>query len=412
MPVNPWVTLAIVALTFLGIAIGRYPIIKSNRTTIALMGVALLLATSQVRFGDLPGYVDFDTIILLFSMMILNANLKLGGFFGVAARGIIRMARSPRAFLAVEILGAGILSALFLNDTICLMFTPFLIGITDSLKRNPLPYLIALATASNVGSAATLTGNPQNMIIGVASGISYLDFLLSLAPVALLGMAVIWLVLVLLYPREFNRGGKLSEYMDETQAVNKPLLVKTLLVTAALLAAFLLGAPVALAAFLSASFLLITRRHQPAAVFTEFDWTLLVFFAAMFIVSGSLETSGVTTNLINLGSLASKANVLNLTFVTAGLSNLISNVPAVMLLRSVAANMPNARLGWITIAAASTLAGNLTLLGSVANLIVAESAERWRIKLSFWEYTRSGLIITLVTLLIAVGWLTLIQFWH
>lgn len=271
MPVNPWVTLGIVALTFLGIAIGRYPIIKSNRTTIALMGVALLLATSQVRFGDLPGYVDFDTIILLFSMMILNANLKLGGFFGVAARGIIRMARSPRAFLAVEILGAGILSALFLNDTICLMFTPFLIGITDSLKRNPLPYLIALATASNVGSAATLTGNPQNMIIGVASGISYLDFLLSLAPVALLGMAVIWLVLVLLYPREFNRGGKLSEYVDETQAVNKPLLVKTLLVTAALLAAFLLGAPVALAAFLSASFLLITRRHQPAAVFTKFD---------------------------------------------------------------------------------------------------------------------------------------------
>lgn len=144
------------------------------------------------------------------------------------------MIRNPRAFLAVEILGAGILSALFLNDTICLMFTPFLIGITDSLKRNPLPYLIALATASNVGSAATLIGNPQNMIIGIASGISYLDFLLSLAPVALLGMAVIWLVLVLLYPREFNRGGKLLEYADETKAVNKPLLVKTLLVTAAL----------------------------------------------------------------------------------------------------------------------------------------------------------------------------------
>ncbi|MEL7643441.1 MAG: SLC13 family permease [bacterium] len=154
--------------------------------------------------------------------------------------------------------------------------------------------------------------------------------------------------------------------------------------------------------------MLITRSHKPAAVFTEFDWTLLVFFAAMFVVSGSLETSGVTTTLINLGALASKATVLNLTFVTAGLSNLISNVPAVMLLRSVAATMPDARLGWITIAAASTLAGNLTLLGSVANLIVAESVERRRIKLSFWEYTRSGLIITLVTLLIAVGWLTLI----
>ncbi len=166
-----------------------------------------------------------------------------------------------------------------------------------------------------------------------------------------------------------------------------------------------------MASFIAASILLVTRRHKPEAVFAEFDWTLLVFFAAMFILSGSLETSGVTTTLIDLNSLAEQANILNLTIITGVLSNLISNVPAVLLLKPVVANMENARLGWLTIAAASTLAGNLTLLGSVANLIVAEIAERWRIDLNFWEYTKSGVIITVLSLAISVLWLNLLYFW-
>jgi Na+/H+ antiporter NhaD/arsenite permease-like protein len=131
----------------------------------------------------------------------------------------------------------------------------------------------------------------------------------------------------------------------------------------------------------------------------------------MFILSGSLETSGVTTTLIDLNSLAKQANILNLTLITGLLSNLISNVPAVLLLKPVVANMENSRLGWLTIAAASTLAGNLTLLGSVANLIVAEIAERWRIDLNFWEYTKSGAIITVLSLAISVLWLNLLYSW-
>ncbi len=405
MSPNPWITTAIVVFTFIGIAIGRYPIIKSNRTTIALMGVALLILFGQVRFEDLPDYLDFDTLILLFSMMIINANLKLAGFFTLAGRAMVRMARSPRVFLALEIFVIGVLSALFLNDTICLMFAPFIINLTDSLKRNPLPYLVALATASNIGSVATPTGNPQNMIVGIASGISFLDFLLALAPVALLGMVVIWLVLVKMYPYELRKGDTFTPQEAENQTGSRGLLIKTLVVATGLLAAFLLGAPIALASFLAASILLITRRHLPQMVFAEFDWTLLVFFSGLFIVSGSLETSGVTTSLVDLNQLAQRANIANLSAVTAVLSNLISNVPAVLLLRPVVANMENARLGWLTIAAASTLAGNLTLLGSVANLIVAEIAERYRIDLSFWEYTKSGLIITVFSLLIGVGWL-------
>ncbi|HEX2981859.1 MAG TPA: anion transporter [Anaerolineaceae bacterium] len=403
---NPWITLAVVVVTFIGIALGRYPIIKSNRTTIALMGVALLLALRQVRFDDLPSYLDFDTLILLFSMMIINANLKLAGFFTLAGRLMVRFARTPRLFLALEIVVMGLLSALFLNDTICLMFAPFIINLLDDLKRNPLPYLIALATATNIGSTATLTGNPQNMIVGIASGIPYLDFALALTPVALLSMGIIWVVLVRFYPYELRRGERFNPPEREAQPISRPLLIKTLAVTLGLLVAFLAGAPIALASFIAANILLITRRHQPQTVFAEFDWSLLVFFAALFIVSGSLETSGVTRSLVHLDQIARGANVVNLTVITTVLSNLISNVPAVLLLRPIAASMANARLGWLTIAAASTLAGNLTLLGSVANLIVAESASRYRIELSFWEYTKSGLIITLFSLLVAVLWLS------
>lgn len=405
---TPWITLAIVILIFIGIAIGRYPIIKSNRTTIALMGVALLLIAGQVQFKDLPSYFDFDTLILLFSMMIINANLKLAGFFTLMGRAMIRMARSPRTFLGLEIFLVGVLSALFLNDTICLMFAPFIIHLFNDLKRNPIPYLVALATASNVGSTATLTGNPQNMIVGIASGISYLDFALTLTPVALLGMGVIWFVLVKMYPYELRSGEVFIYNEEESPLLSRSLLVKTLVVAAGLLVAFLAGAPIAMASFIAANILLITRRHQPQAVFAEFDWSLLVFFAALFVVSGSLETSGVTHSLIDLNQLAKQANIMNLSFFTAVLSNLVSNVPAVLLLRPVVASMEDIRLGWLTIAMASTLAGNLTLLGSVANLIVAETANRWRIDLSFWEYTRSGLIITIITLAIGVLWLMLI----
>jgi len=407
MSPTPWITAVIVVLTLAGVAFGRYPIIKSNRTTIALLGVALLLIFGQVRFDELPAYVDFDTLFLLFSMMIINANLKLAGFFTLAGRALIKLARTPRVFLALEILLAGVLSALFLNDTVCLMFAPFLITLTDRLKRNPLPYLIALATAANIGSTATLTGNPQNMIIGIASGIPYLNFTLALAPVAFMSMGIIWLVLIWLYPREFRKSQTFEAVDDDGEPVSRPLLIKSSLVALGLMVAFLAGAPIALAAFLAACLLLVTRRHAPHVVFAEFDWSLLVFFAALFVVSGSLESSGVTRSLINLQQLTAGANLINLTVVTTVLSNLVSNVPAVLLLKPVAGGMANPTSAWLAIAAASTLAGNLTLLGSVANLIVAETARRWRIEIGFWEYTRSGFIITILSLIIAVAWLGL-----
>jgi Na+/H+ antiporter NhaD/arsenite permease-like protein len=404
---NLWLTIGIVTITYIGIAIGRWPIIKSNRATIALMGVGLLLIFNQIRFEDLPGFIDFDTLILLFSMMIINANLKVAGFFTWAGGALVKVTRSPRLFLAAEILLVGFLSALFVNDTICLMFTPFILSLTLAINRNPIPYLIALATASNIGSVATLTGNPQNMIIGIASGITYISFSKALLPVALFGLGSIWLVITWIYRFEF-KPDNFPALPPSDQIPNRWMLIKVLVVTGGLLVAFLVGVPIALASFLAACILLFTRRTSPQTVFAEFDWSLLVFFAGLFIISGSLEANGVTQRLFELTDLGSKTNIWSFSLIIVILSNLVSNVPAVLLLRPVVEILQNPTAGWLTLAATSTLAGNLTLLGSVANLIVAEIADRYRVTLSFWEYTKAGVIITILSLMTGVLYIWLV----
>ncbi|RPJ45380.1 MAG: anion transporter [Chloroflexi bacterium] len=403
---NFWITLIIVILTYIGIAAGSWPKLRVNRTTLTLIGAGLLIAMKQVDFRNINQFIDLDTIILLFSMMVINACMQLSGFFRLAGSTLLRLARTPRAFLAAEIVLSGVLSALFLNDTICLMFTPLILGVTLSAKRNPIPYLIALATAANIGSTATLTGNPQNMIIGIASGISYTDFALALTPVALLGFGGIWLVLVLLYPDEFT-SDPFTIAQENAPKVYKPLLVKSLLVVMGMLVGFVAGVPIAEAAFLAACVLLLTRRVHPEKIFAEFDWGLLVFFSGLFVVTGALEVNGVSQRLFSLVDLNNNISAVQLTTLTVALSNLISNVPAVMLLRPFVARMGNPTAGWLTLAAASTLAGNLTLLGSVANLIVAESARRQNVQLTFWEYTRAGFIITIISLAAGVIWISM-----
>lgn len=401
---NFWITLVIVLVTYVGIALGKWPRLSVNRTTLTVIGVGLLLAFGQIPFEKLRDYLDIDTLVLLFSMMVVNAHLQLAGFFRVAAHLLFRLTRGPKVFLAVEILLAGVLSALFLNDTICLMLTPLVLSLLLSLGRNPIPYLIALATAANIGSTATLTGNPQNMIIGVSSGIPYAQFAGALTPVALLGLGVVWVVLVLFYPQEF-RDKRFPDMQSSQLNILRPQLTKTLLVILAMLAGFLAGVPVALAAFLAACVLFFTRRVDPDKVLAEIDWSLLIFFAALFILTGALEANGITQRLFEALNFQGNLNVLGLTSVSVVLSNLVSNVPAVMLLRSVVAGSAQPIAGWLTLAASSTLAGNLTLLGSVANLIVAEIASRRQVNLSFGEYTRSGVVITFLTLIISVLWL-------
>lgn len=405
---NTLTTFFIVFVTYIGIAIGFWPKLRSNRTTITLIGAGFLILFRQISLSDIPGFLDIDTLMLLFSMMVINANLRLSGFFKLTGAYLLRLTRKPRVFLAMEILLVGLLSAFFLNDTVCIMFTPFLLELLLAMDRNPIPYLIGLATAANIGSTATITGNPQNMIIGVASNISFAHFSIVLAPIAVLSLIFVWIIVVLFYKNEFATDNYFSIPPTRTVRYYKPLLIKTLVVVLGMFIAFLAGISVAIAAFIAACALLITRRTKPEKVFAEIDWGLLVFFAALFIVTGALEKNGVSAAFMKMVNISGTENVFSLSAVTVILSNLVSNVPAVLLLKPLVSSMANPTAGWLTLAAASTLAGNLTLLGSVANLIVAESAQRRKVNLSFWEYTRAGVIITLLSLVVSTFWLALL----
>jgi len=285
------------------------------------------------------------------------------------------------------------------------MLTPLVLDITLGARRNPVPYLIALATASNIGSVATITGNPQNMIIGTAGHIPYLQFSAALAPIALLGLGGVWVVLVLFYREEFQPGAFTLE-LGATH-YDRLLLTKTLMITGGLLAAFLCGAPTAEAAFIAGCALLFTRRVRPSKMLDAIDTELLVFFAALFVLTGTIESSGLSARMFDYAKPWLERGAVVFSALTVLLSNLVSNVPAVLLMKPLIGKLAQPRAAWLTLATASTLAGNLTLLGSVANLIVAEAAGRRGVKLGFREFTRSASLITLLSLVFGVGWIRL-----
>lgn len=391
--------------TLIGVAVGRYPGLRMNRATIALVGATVLIALGAIPLEKAYQAVDLNTIVLLLAMMILNVNLRLAGFFRLVSSWVIQWARSPRWLLALIVGFAGVLSALFLNDTVVLMFTPLVLDITTLLKRNPLPYLIGLVTAANIGSVATIVGNPQNMLVGMASQIPFLTFTARLAPVAVVGLFIAWGVVVWRYPQEFQHNPIMEQFTRPARRY-RPLLRKSLFATGLMLIAFAFGAPIPLAALGAAALLLITRRLKPQRVFNELDWSLLVFFAGLFVVTGALETTGFTAQLFAVARPLAVSGVAALAGVSVILSNVVSNVPAVMLVRPLIPSFPDPQRAWLTLALATTLAGNLTLLGSVANLIVAETAKSRGVHLSFVEYLKAGLPITLLSLAVGVAWLS------
>ncbi len=411
---SQWIAAAIVPLTYGAIAVGRVPRLRMNRATIALVGAAALLAVRAIDEEQAFSAIDLGTITLLFAMMIINNNLRLAGFYHWVGNRVLGLAHTPRALLGVVVVASGVLSALFLNDPICLLFTPVVVDLTRRARREPIPYLIGLATAANVGSTATITGNPQNVIIGRASGIPYLSFLLDLAPVSLIGLAICWGVIVLAFPGEFRRGEGLLPVAapprasgDSRQAATyQPLLTRSLAVVGGLLTAFLVGLPIAASALVAAGLLLISGLHPRKLL--AVDGELLAFFAGLFVVSGAIEATGMSARLFAAAAPVLRGGVPALSLVTAALSNVVSNVPAVMLLRSAIAGLPNPRAAWLTVAMASTLAGNLTLLGSVANLIVAEVASARGVRVSFGAYLRVGVPITILTIAVGIVWLMLL----
>lgn len=399
---SQWLYAAIILIIYVFIAIGRVPGTRMNRTTITLVGAAALLLAGAISAEEAYAAVDIGTLILLFAMMVLNANLKLSGFFDLVGNRVLRLAQSPGMLLALVIGASGVLSALFLNDPVCVLFTPLVVDVALRAGRNPIPYLMGLATGANIGSVATITGNPQNLLIGQASGIPYLTFTAYLAPVAIIGLVIAWAIIFAIYRKEFRT--PLTKPTMRPPRIYKPLLWRTMVVTGIMVAAFLAGAPVAAAAFVAVSVLFIARIKPEKLL--DIDWGILAFFTGLFIITGALVTSGLSDALFNAISGVVNGGVASLSVATALLSNLVSNVPAVLLFRPVVPTLENPQQAWLTLAMASTLAGNLTLLGSVANLIVAEIAKNYGVKLSFGEYLKAGVPITILTLLVGIIWLT------
>jgi Na+/H+ antiporter NhaD/arsenite permease-like protein len=367
-----------------------------DRTGAAIIGATLMLASGTLTAQEAYAAINYDTIMLLFGMMIVVANLRLSGFFTVVSEWVVEHAHRPILLLTGIVLVAGVFSAFFVNDTMCLVLTPLVLEITTSLRRRPVPYLLAVAMASNIGSVATITGNPQNMMIGSFSRIPYRTFAASLAPVAAVGMLLTIAVLALLYRDEFRAENELRPARRAVR-VNRVLLWKSVTVTLAMIVFFFAGWPVPEVALIAGALLLITRRVKPEKVYREIDWSLLVLFIGLFIVIAGLEKTSVAADLFAAASRFHLERTAPMSAFAAVLSNLVSNVPAVLVFKGFVPRLPDAAHAWLTLAMSSTLAGNLTILGSVANLIVIERARR-EVRIGFWEYARAGVPLSLLSL--------------
>jgi Na+/H+ antiporter NhaD/arsenite permease-like protein len=407
---NVGLALAIFAFTYFVLAVGNFPGLKLDRTGAALVGALMMVLGGTLSPSVALAAVDFPTLLLLFGMMIVVANLRLSGAFEVVARWLLTRARSGFSLLAMTMLAAGVLAAFFINDVVCLALAPPLIELSRLLEVDPVPLLLGLATASNIGSVATITGNPQNMIVAGFAHLRYAAFAAHLAPVAIVGLFIDYAVIAWIYRsrlRHIRRNTPVA--VTEPPKVERWPLIKSSLVAVAVLVAFAMGYPTDMVAMAGGAALLFSRRTPPGSVYGLIDWMLLVMFAGLFIVIAGAKTTGIQNDLLQIAGPQRLHNPFVLAALVAVLSNLVSNVPAVMLFRPIYPRLNHGRGAGLILASASTLAGNLTLLGSIANLIVVEQARREDIRISFGEYLRVGMPVALVTIAIDIGWLRLVS---
>lgn len=390
--------------SYLALAIGRIPGLSIDRAGIALVGACLMVASGALSLEAAYQAVDLDTLTLLLGMMIVVASLRLSGFFSLATAWVGAHARHPLLLLIAVVAISGVFSAFLVNDAICLVLTPLVLQLTNALGRRPVPYLLAVAMASNVGSTATITGNPQNIMIGSFSQIPYADFAAALAPVALAGLVVTLILIALFHRDEFTDAVRRQKPESKVNA-NSVLVSRALLATAILVALFFAGVGPAKAAIIIGGLLLLTRRVKSSRVYAEIDWSLLLMFAGLFIIVAGADQPLFGPEVVTVVNRLQLEQVPVLSAVTAVLSNLVSNVPAVLMLKPFVAGLKDHDTAWLVVAMASTMAGNFTVLGSIANLIVIQRASASGVTISFWAYFKIGAPLTLLTLAIGTLWL-------
>jgi Na+/H+ antiporter NhaD/arsenite permease-like protein len=397
-------------LVYLGMILGGLPFLQLDRTGVALLGAIALIAMEAVSPEEAAKSVHLPTIILLFSFMVVSAQLRLGGLYPWVTLRLAELPLSPPALLAAVIFVVAALSAVFSNDIVCLSMAPVLADACTRRRLDAVPYLLALACAANVGSAATLIGNPQNMLIGSTLHLSFAGYAKAAAVPVLLGLLATWAVIA---AQTSGRWGLVTEPRkaveqrdDGATHLDRWQSAKGVAVAGALLVVFLFTSwPRDVAALAGARLLLMSRRLHSNKMLGLVDWELLVLFTGLFVVNHALAETGVTAALVD--DLAASGVHLERPFplfvATLALSNTVSNVPAVMLLLSVAKHS----LAGPLLALVSTLAGNLLIVGSIANIIVVDAAARAGVRIGWREHARVGLPVTAVTLAIVAAYLAL-----
>ncbi|HZT22929.1 MAG TPA: anion transporter [Verrucomicrobiae bacterium] len=401
MSANPKELLAIgiFCLTYLLISGRELKILPLRRPAAALLGAVLMVACGVLTPEQAYRAVDYDTLVLLMGMMLIAAYLYLAGFFDWAADCILHRARSPQSLLLWLICTSGLLSALLVNDTVCLMLTPLVVAVMVRGRLPLPPYLLALAMSANLGSIATLVGNPQNMIIGHLSQIPFLRFSASLLPTAVAGLVIQYLVLRIGF-RKTLKEATICRPGREVAKLDHRLLILTAAILVLVFAGFIAGLNLSWTALAGGALLMAVARRDTHEVLKLVDWHLLVFFAALFVVIGGLDSTGLPDQIYDrlrpLFGTSPAAQGWNLAWFSVIGSNLFSNVPFVLVAGKWIHHFADPELMWKIMALATTFAGNLTLLGSVANLIVVESA-RQHVQIGFWDYARYGIPITILT---------------
>jgi Na+/H+ antiporter NhaD/arsenite permease-like protein len=400
--------LAIFALTYVGMAIGRVPGLRTDRAGLALVAAVLMIVITGADLRRTAEWVDLSTLALLFGLMVLSAQFGICGFYDYCADRITHAPGSPQRLLAITIGVTAVLSAVLTNDIVTFAVPPLLCLGLQARRLNPIPYLIGLAAAANIGSAATVIGNPQNILIGQVGQLDFWRFLAICGVPALAGLGVIQAVVCWQWRGRWQLPEPARAAAATAPALHRWALVKAIAITGALLVAFGIGVPRDLAALFAAAALFMSRRVETRALVGAVDWSLLMLFAGLFVVTGVVadlpQTQTLFRDLVDQGLLPDRLTVL--APLTLAMSNTIGNVPSDIMLLQVWVQPPQEAL--YALALLSTFAGNLLLTGSLANLIVAERAASVGAGLPFLAHARAGIPITLLTCAIAGLWLWLI----
>ncbi len=405
------VILTIFVITYLGVAVGHVPGLKLNRVGIVLLGAIAMMIFAGVTTGDVISYVNWPTILLLFGFFVLSAQLRLSGFYDRVANGISARLGHPARFLLVLMAVTGGLSAFLNHDIVCFVFTPIVGAALLRRQINPVPFLIALAIASNIGAAATLIGNPQNMMIGEVAHLNFGSYTLwSCVPVLLAlssAYGIVWM-----WSRK-NLGGPLSadkEIDRRSYPFDRAHTIKGLVILVVVIGLFFFTRlPKEIIALAAAGIHLASPKFRTDELLGLVEWPILVLFMGLFVVTGAFQSTGYGDHAVQW--LAYRGFNLtvphNLALTTATLSNLINNSAAVMLLLKVI-NLSEPATAYV-LGLANSFGGSLTIIGSVSNIIVVQQARELGINISFRDFARLGVPVTLAALAGLIGWSALMN---